>query len=153
LPVEIAGGIRFATIASGASARRTCGIDAGGTSYCWSGLAAPTSIVGAPILASLTVGGRHVCGLTAAGAAFCWGENGLGQLGIGSFTVVPVTEPTAVVGGLVFAELSAGAGHTCGVTPAGAMYCWGSGSGGRLGDGEESSRAQPTLVTPDRLAH
>ncbi|HYR31798.1 MAG TPA: hypothetical protein VEO93_07715, partial [Gemmatimonadales bacterium] len=40
--------------------------------------------------------------------------------------------PTAVLGGLAFAALTAGGSVTCGVTTAGAGYCWG---GGQLGTG------------------
>ncbi len=47
---------------------------------------------------------------------------------------------------LVFARVSAGLQHTCGVTTAGAAYCWGGDSTGQLGDGTRLSRFSPVLV-------
>lgn len=77
-------------------------------------------------------GQSHSCALTTDGAAYCWGSNDAGQTGVGS-RVKAVYEPTAVVGRRRFRQLSAGARHTCGVTVAGAVYCWGAGSHGQLG--------------------
>jgi hypothetical protein len=37
------------------------------------------------------------------------------------------TSPTPVAAGLTFASVSAGDWHICGLTPAGAAYCWGDG--------------------------
>jgi len=53
-----------------------------------------------------------------------------------------------VAGGVTFAAVSAGNGHTCGVTPAGAAYCWGINSGGQLGDGTTTNRLTPVRVVP-----
>lgn len=52
--------------------------------------------------------------------------------------------PTAVVSGAE--TLSAGPGHTCGVTTAGSLICWGSNSFGQLGDGTTESKDLPTPV-------
>jgi alpha-tubulin suppressor-like RCC1 family protein len=43
-----------------------------------------------------------------------------------------ITPPTT---GLVFALVSVGHGHTCGVTTAGKTYCWGANNNGQFGDG------------------
>ncbi len=43
-----------------------------------------------------------------------------------------VLEPST---GLVFASVSVGSAHSCGVTTAGAAYCWGANGGGQLGVG------------------
>jgi alpha-tubulin suppressor-like RCC1 family protein len=40
-----------------------------------------------------------------------------------------------VAGGLGFAQVNAGAQHTCGKTPADVAYCWGYNLLGALGDG------------------
>jgi hypothetical protein len=52
----------------------------------------------------------------------------------------------AVVGGVSFAQVSAGYYQTCGVTSAGVAYCWGLNRAGQLGDGSLINRSVPTLV-------
>lgn len=85
------------------------------------------------------------CQLTTSGAAYCWGDNRRGQIGDG--TTVSRTMPTAVVGGITFASLARGsADHMCGLTAAGAAYCWGSNSFGELGDGTTTDRSTPVAV-------
>jgi alpha-tubulin suppressor-like RCC1 family protein len=88
----------------------------------------------------------HVCGVSTDGRAYCWGFNAHGQLGDGSFTESAV--PIAVVGGHHFTAVSAGplASHTCGVTPAQELYCWGLNSYGQLGDGTTDFRNVPVQV-------
>ena len=47
---------------------------------------------------------------------------------------------------LELASISAGATHTCGLTPLGVAYCWGHNADGQLGDGTQVDRAAPTRV-------
>ena len=48
---------------------------------------------------------------------------------------------------LVFANISAGFEHGCGVTTTGGAYCWGNNPGGQLGNGTTKSRLTPGPVT------
>jgi alpha-tubulin suppressor-like RCC1 family protein len=80
--------------------------------------------------ASASAGSYFTCGLTPGGQAYCWGQNTYGQLGMRRRTLAPevapgAVGPVAVPGGLVFASLSVGGWHVCGLTSGGETYCWG----------------------------
>src|SRR5439155_785967 len=47
---------------------------------------------------------------------------------------------------LMFAAVNAGGYHTCGVTTAGAAYCWGANDAGQLGDGTSTHHTSPVAV-------
>lgn len=110
IPVAVAGGLTFTEVSTNLTAgtAHTCGITAGGPSYCWgfgtagqlgNGTAenqpAPTLVAGEHTFVSISAGNLHTCGVTTTGDAYCWGSNDAGQLGIGStgnqLTPAPVT--------------------------------------------------------------
>jgi alpha-tubulin suppressor-like RCC1 family protein len=94
----------------------------------------------------VAAGGNHSCALTTAGAVHCWGSNGNGQLGDGSTT--QRTTPVAVSGlGSGVAAIAAGSNHSCALTTAGAVHCWGSNGNGQLGDGSTTSQSTPVAVS------
>jgi alpha-tubulin suppressor-like RCC1 family protein len=97
-------------------------------------------------LASVAPGGSHACGLTAAGQAYCWGQGTYGQLGDGLGTLHLVPTPVAQPAGVAFASLSAGLRHTCGVTTAGQVMCWGFNQFGELGDGSGQDHLSPVFA-------
>lgn len=99
-----------------------------------------------PIWIETSAGRHHSCGIANDGAAYCWGQNDNGQLGDGSR--IPYRVPVRVddLGGtLRFVDLDAARSHTCGVTVAGDIYCWGANSFG-LGDGETVESDIPIQV-------
>jgi alpha-tubulin suppressor-like RCC1 family protein len=113
-----------------AGVARTCGIAANGNAYCWPNSPDPVpEVVSSSIsFAQLSPGPLSSCGVDIGGAAWCWGLNVTGQLGNG--TLDGSDTPVAVVGGLQFQEVDTyGPGdeqaHACGITTAGAAYCWG----------------------------
>src|SRR5205814_4297792 len=85
----------------------------------------------------------HACGVTTTGGGYCWGMGFDGQRGDGTVARTANT-PQAVLGGFSFTTISAGGGHTCGVTMSGAAYCWGDGSSGALGIGRPVFYTAPT---------
>jgi alpha-tubulin suppressor-like RCC1 family protein len=132
-------------IAAGFSA--TCAIVTGGAVKCWgswpeSGGATtrfvPGDVTGLSSgVVDISVGTSHACAVTAGGGAKCWGSNGFGQLGNGGTSDTPTVTPVDVVGltsGV--ASIAAGSNHTCAVTTAGAVKCWGYRGSGILGDGD-----------------
>ena len=96
--------------------------------------------------ASVSGGAAHTCAVTTTGVAYCWGSDDRGQLGDGT-TTTPHNVPTAVAGGFIFASVSAGYNHTCGVTTAGAAYCWGNNDVGGLGNGSYTDSDVPVEVS------
>lgn len=77
-----------------------------------------------------STGGGHSCGLQGT-ALYCWGWNSSGMVGDGSTTDRVL--PTAITTPGAWARLALGHIHTCGTSPAGTLYCWGSDAEGQLG--------------------
>ncbi|KIG17855.1 hypothetical protein DB30_02478 [Enhygromyxa salina] len=112
----------------------------------------------------ITSGGGHSCARFGSGDVRCWGYNGYGQLGTGNTTNIGDDEP-AIAAGLVdlgpndIALVAAGNNHSCAVTNADDLYCWGLNTYGqlgygnveRLGDDEPPSSNGPVDVYPAGL--
>ncbi len=87
----------------------------------------------------------HACGLRGSGQLYCWGANGNGKVGDNS--LISKSTPAEVNGTFTdWQSVSTGTDHTCGIRGSGTAYCWGSGGGGRIGDGFALQRQIPTLV-------
>src|SRR6266566_750235 len=158
-PVRVAGGVSFAAVSTGIG--HTCGVTTAGAAYCWGHNASgqlgdgtttsrstPRLVAGGGSFAAVRADFSHTCGLTATRAAYCWGDNTSGQLGDGTTTSRSSPVLVAAPGGVSFAAVSGGGEvfHTCGVTAAGAVYCWGNNFFGQLGDGTTTDRSSPVLV-------
>jgi len=96
---------------------------------------------------SLSLGTYHTCAVTSAGGVWCWGDDTYGQVGDGAADTIgryaPLAVPSLSSG---VAAVSAGANHTCALTSAGGVWCWGLGTSGQLGDGSTSTRTTPVSV-------
>jgi len=150
-------------------ATHSCGLRVDGTAFCWGdGLTGalglgdtlsasrPRRVPGGLVFSQLSAGDHLTCGLTPQGVAYCWGLNRSMQTGTtgGSpcrLDVNPsgtpgvcVLSPAALQGGLLFATIVAGETSSCGLTAAGAAYCWG--AGGILGDSTTQASGTPVAV-------
>lgn len=160
-PARVVGNVSFTAVSAGGF--HSCALTAGGAIYCWganadgqlgdgtaSSRTSPGPVAGDTSYVSVTAGHSHTCGVTAAGTTTCWGLNAQGQLGDG--TTTDRRRPARVVGDVRFVAVSAGGSgqalgfHTCGLTAAGAAYCWGQNARGQLGDGTMSDRNRPVPV-------
>lgn len=100
-------------------------------------------------VADVSVGVGYVCAVTESGAAWCWGNGTAGQLGDGSRGVSDAPVRAAPESGVAFAEVRAGAGHTCARSVDGQeLWCWGSNRDGQLGAGNTDSVAGAARVLP-----
>ena len=89
----------------------------------------------------------HSCALTLSGGVLCWGskewcEVGDGVCGEGHYRSTVAVDAVGLESGVI--DLSAGGtqgqgGHSCAIDSAGAVYCWGRGYEGQLGDGRAVS--------------
>lgn len=118
--------------------------------------------IGAEIKA-LAAGGEHFCAITVSGDVRCWGPNYMGQLGYPGIKWVgdddtPADLGDVELGGKEVVALALGVIHTCALTDAGEVFCWGSGQYGQLGhgakvdigDNEDPFSAGPVAVDDDR---
>jgi alpha-tubulin suppressor-like RCC1 family protein len=160
--------ISFVSLNAGYS--HTCGLAVDGQSYCWGSNAYaqlgggpktplldhlfPLAVTGGVTLTALFPGGLHTCALDAAGTAYCWGANQYGQLATDpghaqeTCRSLPcVSSPTATSNALQFLIIAAGMGHTCALTGAGTVYCWGDNHDGQLGD----DSIGPVTSSPTRV--
>lgn len=97
----------------------------------------------------LNAGAYSSCGISS-GKAYCWGSNFNGVLGDGTTTSrvkpTPVVD-TGVLSGRTIEKIDGGYGYTCALAD-GAVYCWGGGANGVLGNGSTANSSVPVAVTP-----
>ena len=157
-PVDVVG-LASGVAAVDAGGTHTCALMNSGGVKCWGWNAygqlgdatetnrnVPGDVVGLTSgVAAIAGGGDHTCAITAGGALKCWGSNGSAQLGFGQHTVLQSTPVD--VPGMQFGTVAVTAGlyHTCALTAAGGLKCWGDNTQGNLGDGTDAS-TQPLPV-------
>lgn len=158
-PVQVSGmasGITAVTVGSS----RSCAITSAGGAKCWGqniyggvgngdsiDQTSPVNVSGlsSGVLA-MDGGAYHTCALLSGGVVKCWGWNAGGNLGDGTYTnrstpVSVINLPSGVV------AISVGSTHSCALTSAGAVWCWGGNYNGQVGDGTYTDRTSPTQVS------
>jgi alpha-tubulin suppressor-like RCC1 family protein/Tol biopolymer transport system component len=142
-----------------AGGHHTCARNAAGGLQCW-GLntkgqlgtgsitrrLVPTQVAGLESnQANVAAGNFHSCALSATGGVKCWGANHQNTVGDGTQNVR--LTPVGVVGldGGVRA-LATGGDHSCVITAARRVQCWGANYDGRLGNGGNVNSAVPVDV-------
>jgi Regulator of chromosome condensation (RCC1) repeat len=91
------------------------------------------------------------CAIDREGRVRCRGRNDFGQLGTGTRVQALVRSAIPVAGLGRARSLAVGLNHTCALTEAGEVWCWGASYDGQLGDGSpvpSSSAAGPTPSSP-----
>lgn len=163
VPVAVTGlGGGVATVSSGDA--HTCALTGAGAVRCWGEnstgqlgvgtndgparcgvlqLACSTVPVSAQLPSGVTAtaiagGGDHTCALTSAGDVLCWGDNSAGQLGDGTTVRRTAPVPVQLSGGANASAIATGWDHTCALTSAGGVQCWGMNRFGQLGTGTDA---------------
>ena len=153
----------------------TCALKKNGRVFCWGegsygrlGHGAPTrsdravrvkdayGLVPLNGVVQISAGGFHTCAIQYNGAVMCWGRGAIGQLGNDGtddsdhpvYTLDSNNERLKNI-----TQLSSGRYHTCALESGGKVYCWGNGSGGRLGNHrDDNSMIAQQVLGEDNLA-
>lgn len=162
------GGVTIESLSSGGYF--TCALASNGRVYCWGSneqgqlginSATPTISISpqlvvygampAGAIKQLSAGVFHVCAVASNNRVYCWGWNLNGQLGDGSTTQRAAPVETALPPGVTAQQIAAGSDHTCALTSAGAVYCWGGNHQGQLGDSTTTDSTTPVVTQPGAI--
>jgi alpha-tubulin suppressor-like RCC1 family protein len=159
IPVQVTG-LTSGVVAIAAGFEHACALTDAGAVKCWgendhgqigddTGIVrhVPVAVTGLSSgIAAIDANGHTTCAVTDAGAAKCWGYNAHGQIGDG--TLASRYVPVDVAGLASGVEtMAVGVNHTCALTAAGAVQCWGDNGDGQLGDGTTTDHITPAPVS------
>ena len=161
VPVAVTG-LSSGIVAVSSGTNHTCAVTTGGALLCWGDNASgqlgnnstadslvPVAVSGLSSgVAAVSAGNLNTCAVTTGGAVWCWGDNESGQLGNGALSQMPSLVPVAAVSVLAsdIDAITLGSHHACALAIGGAVYCWGLGLDGELGNGSTSSSPVPVAV-------
>ena len=81
---------------------------------------------------SVSAGRSHTCAVALDRSLYCWERNDRGLFGVSETTLYLTPIPQRIPGNIAFASVSSGS-HTCALSTAQELYCWGSNASGQLG--------------------
>jgi alpha-tubulin suppressor-like RCC1 family protein len=155
IPIDL--GVKYSDISVGNN--HMCGITQAGQLKCWGRNAGFGSVGNGTVVnrttpdiidpgvnySKISAKGHTTCGVTSVGVLKCWGFNFNGQLGDGTNSIK--SSPIIIDVGVSYSDVVVGSSnHTCGITTAGDLKCWGSNSSGQLGDSSLIDRWTPTAI-------
>ena len=159
-PIDLGAGRTATAIAAGAN--HTCAILDDASVRCWGagfggqlgygntdtigddetpGTVGPIDLGAGRTATALTTGADHTCAELDDGTVRCWGSGLSGQLGYANSDTVGAGETPGTVGtvdlgtGRTATALTGGGVHTCALLDDGTVRCWGDGTEGQLGYG------------------
>jgi alpha-tubulin suppressor-like RCC1 family protein len=115
------------------------------------GVASPVQVRGLTTVTAIAGGVAHSLALNSDGTVWAWGTGASGQLGDGNFYSFPifgVATPVQVHGLTSVTAIAGGESHSLALKSDGTVWAWGSGGGGRLGDGNFYTTGNPGVATP-----
>lgn len=102
----------------------------------------PMQVTLVPPVTTIASGGTHFCGASPARGVVCWGDGLHASLGPVPAEFNPWRDHNVVLPELAFRAVAAANDHSCGLTTAGALHCWGDNSHGQLGIGVQDPPAE-----------
>ena len=165
-PVRVATSLRFRTLTL--QSGESCGLTADGQLWCWGvrgdgfglagaappapcdGSSCPAPVRAAPGLTFRKVAGGDygTCGIAGDFQLYCWGNDYYGRFGRDTGSTAPWDAPTPINSGAAIRDVATSSDHTCTVTTAGALMCFGANWAGQLGDGTTIGRTTPIQAVP-----
>lgn len=98
-----------------------------------------------PSWVQVSAGDNHACGVKEDHTLWCWGsQDSVGKLGTGDG--IDHSSPAQVAPQIAWASVTAGQWHTCAITTAQRLYCWGANWYGALGVGTTTDHLTPHIV-------
>ena len=158
VPVNVSG-LNSGVIAVSLGRSHTCAIVTPGAVKCWGSNGSgqlgigntissntPVNVIGLEVGAhKISAGDSHSCAAVTSAGVFCWGSNDNGSLGNG--TNFNIKLPVSVTGlSEPIISLAAGYRHSCAVTAAGRVKCWGYNAQGELGIGTTADSLVPVQL-------
>lgn len=115
-----------------------------------------TGVLAGKTISKINVGLYTTCAITSENLAYCWGANGSGQTGTNHDPQNPPyiqsiysPEPLymgGVLSGKTIKEIVGTYSHSCAIASDDRVYCWGSGSSGKMGNGADDNAFAPVAV-------